>query len=358
MWLGQLDQAEATCRRMIALHDDYLRRCGRRLPIAAFGYARLSDIRRERNDLDQALRLALESRSLAEQWQQTDALFESYLQLARALHASGDPDSALALLRRLETLVADRSPWLHSITRAHEAGLCVACAADPACLDRAHRWARDQPLPANSRFVFRDHPLYLSHAQLLLHDGRTDQAGARSGLELVRNVLKLLEPSGALGLTLQASVIRALLEDALGRPADALATLADCLRRAEPCGYVRLFLDQGAPMNALLGKLLSADPSFGYARALRDAFAVQGPLRALQQEARGRPGIPAMEEPLSERELDVLRLLASTMASSEIADRLCVATSTVRSHTKAIYGKLGVHTRLEAIDQARELGLI
>ena len=65
-----------------------------------------------------------------------------------------------------------------------------------------------------------------------------------------------------------------------------------------------------------------------------------------------------MEEPLSERELDVLRLLASTLSSADIADELCVATSTVRSHTKAIYGKLGVHTRLEAIDAARELGLI
>ena len=147
-------------------------------------------------------------------------------------------------------------------------------------------------------------------------------------------------------------------EDALGRPADALATLADCLGKAEPRGYVRLFLDQGAPMNALLGKLLAADPASGYARALRDAFAIQGAPPILQNAPRGHPGIPALEEPLSERELDVLRLLASTMAGSEIADRLCVATSTVRSHTKAIYGKLGVHTRLEALDRARELGLM
>jgi LuxR family maltose regulon positive regulatory protein len=65
-----------------------------------------------------------------------------------------------------------------------------------------------------------------------------------------------------------------------------------------------------------------------------------------------------MEEPLSERELDVLRLLATTLASADIADQLCVAISTVRSHTKAIYGKLGVHNRLEAVDRAREIGLI
>jgi LuxR family maltose regulon positive regulatory protein len=72
----------------------------------------------------------------------------------------------------------------------------------------------------------------------------------------------------------------------------------------------------------------------------------------------GAAPLPGLEEPLSQREVDVLRLLTSTLSSSEIADELCVATSTVRSHTKAIYGKLGVHTRLEALDVARALGLI
>ncbi len=74
-------------------------------------------------------------------------------------------------------------------------------------------------------------------------------------------------------------------------------------------------------MNALLGKLLAADPAFGYARALRDAFAIQGAPPILQNAPSRASGIPALEEPLSERELDVLRLLASTMAGSEIADR-------------------------------------
>jgi len=127
-----------------------------------------------------------------------------------------------------------------------------------------------------------------------------------------------------------------------------------CLREAEPQGYVRVFLENGATMDALLSQVPASDPSHAYALALRRACEASPPVVAVSPAT----GPADMAEPLSERELEVLRLLATPLSSSEIADQLFVATSTVRSHTKAIYGKLGVHTRLEAIDVARELGLI
>ena len=357
IWMGQLGEAEATCRRILALHEDYLRRCGRRLPIAAFGYARLSEVERQRNRLEEALRAARQSRALAEQWQQTDALFESYTHLARALHAAGDPAAALSLLHRLERVVQGRSPWLHALSRAEEARLCVRSAHDPACLERARSWARENPLPPDGEFVFRDHPLYLAHTQLLLHESRTDRARAQAGLSLARRTLRLLESTDALGLQLEAALVCALFEASLGSPEEALAHFLDCLHRAEPRGYVRLFLDYGPAADALLARVPAADPSYAYAQSLRHA---QEPTAAPAptSPALGAARQPRLEEPLSERELEVLRLLASTLSSSEIADELCVATSTVRSHTKAVYGKLGVHTRLEALDVARELGLI
>ena len=358
IWMGQLDEAEATCRRILALHEEHLRRCGRRLPIAAFGFARLSDILRERGELTEAIRYAKESRTLAEQWQQTDALFESYTHLARALHASGDAASSLSLLRRLELLVRERSPWLLGMTRAEEARLCLAGAPDSACLDRARTWAHEYPLPSDGKLVFRDHAQYLTHAQLLLLEARADRTRAQIGLGLTKKVLGLLEPTGALGLLLQASVLCAMFEAALGQTDGALSRLLDCLHRAEPRGYVRLFLDHGPSMNGLLARVPASDPSFAYAQTLRQALAVIESAPVAAPPAPFARGLPAMEEPLSQRELDVLRLLATTLSSSEIADEMCVATSTVRSHTKAIYGKLGVHTRLEALDIARELSLI
>jgi LuxR family maltose regulon positive regulatory protein len=107
-------------------------------------------------------------------------------------------------------------------------------------------------------------------------------------------------------------------------------------------------------MNTLLARVPVSDPTHGYAQSLLRASATT----ASHSTPIPAHGLPAMDEPLSERELDVLRLLASTLSSTEIADQLFVATSTVRSHTKAIYGKLGVHTRLEAIDVGRQMGLI
>ena len=352
IWLGRLDEAEVACRRLIELHDDHLRRCGRRLPIAAFGYARLSEVCRQRNQLEEAVRLAQESRALADQWHQIDALYESYTHLARALQASGETDAALILLHRLEQSLRGRFPWLHAQTLLEEAQLCIAHSEDLVCFDRARSWAAAHPLPDDGRLVFRDHAQYLAHARLLLHEVSTDRSRARAGLELTRKVLRLLEPSGARGLVLEASTTCALFEAALGDSAGALDRILDCLHEAEPQGYVRLFLEGGGQMTALLAKVPASDPSLAYARRLVSASASHPAPRI----AVGAP--PIIEEPLSEREREVLRLLASTLSSAEIAEELCVATSTVRSHTKAIYGKLGVHTRLEAIDSARDLGLI
>ena len=354
IWMGQLDEAEATCRRILALHDEHLRRCGRRPPIAAFGYARLSEVMRQRNHVEEALSLAQESRTLADYWQQTDALFESYTHLARALHACGDPVSAIALLHRLEYTVRDRSPWLHSMTLMEDARLCLASPQDAACIERARAWGKSNPLPADGQLVFRDHAQYLTHARLMLHEACTDRSCAQAGLDLTKRVLQLLEPTGARGLLLEASVIRALFEVAVEEADRALDRVVDCLHEAEPQGYVRVFLDQGAGIDMLLTRVPASNPSYAYAQALLRASAVSPPTSAPASIR----DLPAMEEPLSERELDVLRLLATSLSSSEIADQLFVATSTVRSHTKAIYGKLGVHSRLEAVDQARILGLI
>jgi LuxR family maltose regulon positive regulatory protein len=354
IWMGRLEEAEAACRRLLALHDDHLQRCGRRLPIAAFGYARLSDILRQWNRVDQAVDAARESRALADSWQQMDALFESYTHLARALHAAGDPATALAHLHKLEQSVRDRSPWLSAMTRTEEARLCLACAQDPGCLDRARHWAIENPLPVDGRLIFRDHAHYLTHAQLLLHEARADRTRAALGLELTEKVMQLLEPAGARGLLLEASLLCALFEEVLGEAGRALVRVTGCLREAEPHGYVRVFLDHGPAMNSLLSRVPASDPSHAYAQTLLKISA-GSPSTAIGPSMQR---LPPIEEPLSERELDVLRLLASPLSSADIADQLFVAMSTVRSHTKAIYGKLGVHTRLEAIDVARGLGLI
>jgi LuxR family maltose regulon positive regulatory protein len=132
--------------------------------------------------------------------------------------------------------------------------------------------------------------------------------------------------------------------------------LAEALALAEPGGYRRIFIDQGEPVANLLRQAVSQGIAPAYAATLLAGFA-----RPESAEAEMKPSYPddqPLLEPLSQRELEVLRLLATGMSNPEIATNLVVAVSTVRSHCKNIYGKLNVHSRWDAVQRAQELGLI
>jgi LuxR family maltose regulon positive regulatory protein len=139
--------------------------------------------------------------------------------------------------------------------------------------------------------------------------------------------------------------------------------LAEALSLAEPGGYARIFLDEGHSMRSLLADFRSwfGEPARQVAtqernRLLRYADQL---LSAFPGHVSPRPSeIANLVEPLSERELEVLRLLATGMSNPEIADALVIAVSTVRSHCKSIYGKLNVHSRWDAAQRGQELGLI
>jgi LuxR family maltose regulon positive regulatory protein len=127
--------------------------------------------------------------------------------------------------------------------------------------------------------------------------------------------------------------------------------LGEALSLAEPGGYLRVFLDEGEPMAGLLRQAASRGIAPAYVAKLLAAFEPESAEGAAPQPQ-------PLVEPLSERELEVLRLLAAGLSNPEIAEELVVAVSTVRSHCKSIYGKLGVHRRWDAVQQAQELGLI
>jgi LuxR family maltose regulon positive regulatory protein len=129
----------------------------------------------------------------------------------------------------------------------------------------------------------------------------------------------------------------------------ALVHLQRAVALAEPQGYVRLFVDEGPPMEALFKLALKRGLAPAYLRKLLAAF---DPSAALPHKH------PDLIEPLSERELDVLRLLASDLGGTEIARELMVSPNTMRTHTKNIYDKLGVNSRRSAVRRAEELGLL
>jgi len=120
-------------------------------------------------------------------------------------------------------------------------------------------------------------------------------------------------------------------------------------------GFVMTFVCHGSPMEALLRETARRGISTAYVGRLLAAFST---VRPVQPRVDMHPAQAALLEPLSKRELDVLRLLASSLTGPQIADELFISLGTFQTHTKSIYSKLGVHNRIEALDRARELKLV
>jgi LuxR family maltose regulon positive regulatory protein len=133
-----------------------------------------------------------------------------------------------------------------------------------------------------------------------------------------------------------------------------METLAHALLQAEPEGYVRIFVDEGRPMAALLHRALSRGVSADYTARLLAAFPSldQGGQSSLQ------PATSPLTESLSPRELEVLHLLATGATNREIAEELTIALTTARKHVSNIIGKLGVNNRTQAVSRGRDLGLL
>jgi LuxR family maltose regulon positive regulatory protein len=166
-------------------------------------------------------------------------------------------------------------------------------------------------------------------------------------------LLAAAEVGGRTGHAIEALIGLSLALQAQGKPDAALMALKRALALAEPEGYVRAFVDEGAAMAGLLARVTSFP---AYVARLLAAF--QGP----EVESAGAPGAvaqpSALFEPLSQRELEILRLLAEGLSNRQIAARLVLAVGTVKAHVHTIYGKLGVQGRVQAIARARELNLV
>jgi LuxR family maltose regulon positive regulatory protein len=172
-----------------------------------------------------------------------------------------------------------------------------------------------------------------------------------------QNVLERVEQQARsmkrIDLLLEARLLQARLHQAAGREVQAQEALREALALAQPGEYLRTFLDEGSTVADLLRKIKAPDELRPYIAQLLRAFGA-----APSEELNKIPGTAGLVEPLSEREGEVLRLLASGLSMAEIADQLVVAASTVHSHCKSIYAKLGVHRRWDAVQRGRELGLV
>ncbi len=319
-------------------------------------YTGMSEVYRERDDLPAATQQLRRSQELGEHIGLPQNRYRWRVAMARVRQAEGDLDGALDLLNEAERVyVADFFPNVRPVP-ALRARVWIAQGR----LGEALGWAREQGLSADDDLSYLREFEHITLARVLLARYAEERA-EHSGYEVARLLERLLraaEAGGRTGRVIEILVLRAVAHQVRRDIPAALACLERALTLAEPEGYVRVFIDEGPPMASLLRAAAKQGTAGNYARRLLAAMSETGPHSPVgQAPVKPAPVKPALIDPLSERELEVLRLLGTELDGPAIARELVVSLSTVRTHTKHIYAKLGVTNRRAAVRRAAELDL-
>jgi LuxR family maltose regulon positive regulatory protein len=220
----------------------------------------------------------------------------------------------------------------------------------PAALNASRQITADTPFGTRAWYAIA--PPQLSRAGALIAAG--DATSLQQADDLIAALIAAVEPVHNLRPLVAAQVMQALLRKAQGRSAEALKILERVTERAAPSGLIRTIVDCGPELQPLLLQLAERGVAPAYVHKLLTFYAAE----SAATRAAIAPVEQNLPEMLTRRELDILALLAERFADKEVAERLVITANTVRKHTSAIYSKLGVNSRREAVEVARSLGLL
>jgi LuxR family transcriptional regulator, maltose regulon positive regulatory protein len=330
------------------------------LPAAGAAHVGLAEVAYQRNELEAARRHVTEGIALSRHLAYAQPLATGLATLAWIRQAMGDaPGAREAIGEAWRVMPGPATTGLLNPVPVQRARLLLA----QGDVTAAARWTRQHGLDAEDEADYAREPAYLVLARLLLAQDRPAPA-----LALLERLLSAAADQGRTGSMIEIRALQALALAASGEQADAVDALARALVLGSPEGYVRVFADEGTPMAELLTRLIAAQraghararevPLDGLARVLR-AFGGTDAARGRDRNAgAAAPGLTALVEPLSPREIQVLRLLAAGATNQAIARELVVTLDTVKKHVGHILAKLGAANRTEAVARARQLGLI
>jgi LuxR family maltose regulon positive regulatory protein len=322
-------------------------------------YVGMSELERERNDLQAATQYLLRSQELGEHVGFPQNRYRWRVAMARIQEAQGDLSGALDLFDEAERLyMSDFSPNVRPI-----AALKTRVWLAQGRLAEALDWAREQVLSANDELSYLHEFEHITLARVLLAQYTSNRAenSILDAKGLLQRLLQAAEAGERTGSIIEILILGALAHQMQGDIPAALVPLERALRLAEREGYIRLFVDEGVPMANLLQDALAHGTMPGYVEKILAAFPERLEARDLRHAAQAaglKTQASALVEPLSERELDVLRLLGTDLSGPDIARELMVSLNTLRTHTKNIYDKLGVNNRRAAVHRAEELKLL
>jgi LuxR family maltose regulon positive regulatory protein len=350
MRMGELDRAEQTYLEALDAGRD---RAGNLLPIAGEAMMGLGELYRELNQLDRAIDCVLEGIELSRQWRDVAGM-EGYLTLSQIQQArekwqaaQDAIDKAIALARKY-----DEADFDDRMVAMWQARLWIVQGR----LEEAEQWAKDlEWMPADdlsvlegqedifAQFAMRESVIV---TRLYMAQGRIKPA-----LQLIDTQLPFFSDYRRTSMVVELGLLKAIAYSRLDEKQLSMDALGQALEIAAPTKFLRIFLDEGPELRALLLEARRQGILPHFTDRLIHAFDNQQTL-ILDIEKN------ALTDPLSDRELEVLRFLPTNLTTPEIASEMVIGVNTVRSHIKSIYSKLGVHRRSHAVALAEELGLI
>jgi len=313
-------------------------------------YTGISKLHREQGDLEAAAQDLLISRNLGKQVELADWQYRWCIAQARLKESQGDLDGALDLLNKAERqYVRTPVPEVRPI-----AALKTRIWVTQGRISQALDWARERDLSSNDDLSFLREFEHITFARVLIAQYKCDlvNGSIHEAIGLLERLLQAAEEGERTGSVIEILVVQALAHQAQGNIPLALAPLERALTLAEPEGYIRIFIDEDPPIENLLNHIKTDNKKLNlYIQILKAAFLSEKPQLSVTNQR-------SMIEPLSERELEVLRLLRTNLNGPEIARDRMVSLSTVRTHIQHIFAKLGVNNRQAAVRRAEELDLL
>ena len=342
---GELYKAEHLCRQGLRLAKDH-----HTLEMTIIGAIQiaLGDVLREWGRLGEAQRLLEAGIEIGRKNRSIGAQVCGFARLAILAQARGDGELAAATRQRLLEIapVFQRTSLI-----AHQDAQAALWGRIPGSAT-VLRWTKTFDLQPNGPIHVSNEAVYLAYARLLMSQRKHNVAG-----KLLERLNSSVSAGGRFGRLVEVLVLQALCAWEQADVQNASGFFLAAVELAEPEGYQRMFLDEAERIGPLLRQFPREHPCYGYVKRLLKGMDadVNIPPSASDARQQNAPDI-LLVEPLSNRELEVLQLIAQGLTNEKVANQLVVAVSTVQWHTKNIYAKLEVHSRMQAVQRARELG--
>jgi len=346
---GEFQQAMELCQQQLKQANIY--EYSQTGPVGCL-MALWGDVLTELNYLERAILQAKKGVQITERSGNLTILGYSYLYLLRVLLSQRDLTGAQEIIHKVDLLNRETTipPWLTDMMANWQVRIWLE-RGEP---EAASQWVAKRSIDPSITLEEIDYLQlfdYIILARILIAQNKLSEA-----IVLLQRLVELAKKGGRTTSVIEILMLQALAYQAGDNTSQAMVTLERALNIAGPLGYMRIFVDEGPPMASLLYEALSRGIASNYIQRLLAAFPVDGPEQTVPSKHQTQES--ELIEPLSEREIEVLHLIAEGLTNQEIASRLFLSLNTVKVHTRNIYGKLGINNRTQAVTRARALGIL